>query len=97
MSIEIEDKNGTELIEAVSIKTGIEADVVKAVYEGTREIIIDCVKDDKKSYIHKFISFFPKFIKGRSGVSPNGTPWTSEDITIVGVKMSDTVKRDLNA
>lgn len=96
MGIELEDKNGTELIAAVAERTGIDAELVKQIFKGTREVIIDCVKDGDTSYIYKFISFEPKLIKGRSGISPNGTPYTSEDKKSVKVKLSKTVVRDLN-
>ena len=95
MGIKIEDKNGTELTQAVADETGIDFDVVKSVFKGLRKVIITCVKDDVKSYISRFISFAPKTIKGRSGTI-NGTPYTSVDKLSVKVKLSNTVVTDLN-
>lgn len=95
MGIKIEDKNGTELTQAVSDKTGVDFDIVKVVLQGLRETIIECIKEETKSYIYRFISFAPKKIKGRSGTI-NGVDWTSEDKKSIKVKLSDTVVKDLN-
>ena len=82
-----------ELVNIVVQHTGT---TQKSAKEAVKDIFSYLAENGKKEKItlHNFGSFYPKEIKGKEGVAPNGTPYVSSDKLTLGFKASSTLKEE---